>query len=165
MDRPGRMAAVPSDLRLALPQPGAATGMRLMTIKSMTGFARAEGQHGGLAWHLGVAQRQRPRPRPAPAAAAGLSRRSNRSSARPSAKQLTRGSVTVSLNVQRQQGATQIRINEAGARAGSHGGGPVASTHRLRDAPAPTACLAFERRARGRSRSRRTPTSPTAGAS
>ena len=29
------------------------------------------------------------------------------------AKKLTRGSVTVSLNVQRQQGATQIRINEA----------------------------------------------------
>ncbi len=112
MDRPGRMAAVPSDLRLALPQPGAATGMQLMTIKSMTGFARAEGQHGGLAWIWelrsvnGRGLDLRMRLPPGYEALEPIIREAV-------AKKLTRGSVTVSLNVQRQQGATQIRINEA----------------------------------------------------
>ena len=43
-----------------------------MTIKSMTGFARAEAALGGCQLALGGAQRQRPRPRRAPAAAARL---------------------------------------------------------------------------------------------
>lgn len=83
-----------------------------MTIKSMTGFGRTDGSNGGHAWTWelrsvngrGLDLRMRLPP--------------GYESLEPAiretvAKRLSRGSVTATLNVQRQNGGAQIRINEA----------------------------------------------------
>jgi len=83
-----------------------------MTIKSMTGFARADGARGSVAWHWevravngrGLDIRLR-----LPPGLEGLEPRVREAVA----QRITRGSLSISLNVKRSDGATEVRINEA----------------------------------------------------
>ena len=83
-----------------------------MTIKSMTGFARADGAAGSLSWHWevrsvngrGLDVRLR-----TPPGFEGLEPRVRDIVG----KRSVRGSVTVNLSVRRAYGQTQIRLNEA----------------------------------------------------
>jgi uncharacterized protein (TIGR00255 family) len=86
-----------------------------MAIKSMTGFARADGATASLGWHWEVRSVN----------ARGLDVRLRLppgfESLEPRirellAKRITRGSITVNLNVKRTQGQTQIRLNETALR-------------------------------------------------
>ena len=82
-----------------------------MTIKSMTGFARADGAMGNLSWHWelrsvngrGLDVRLR-----VPPGFEGLESRIRDTVG----KRVTRGSLTVNLNVRRVHGQTQIQLNE-----------------------------------------------------
>src|SRR5262249_2118413 len=83
-----------------------------MTIKSMTGFARADGAAGPVSWHWelrsvngrGLDIRLR-----LPPGFESLEPRIREAVG----KRISRGSLTVNLNVKRSDGATQIRLNEA----------------------------------------------------
>jgi uncharacterized protein (TIGR00255 family) len=83
-----------------------------MTIKSMTGFARADGVVGGLSWHWelrsvngrGLDIRLR-----VPPGFEALEPRIREAVAR----RVGRGNLTVNLNVKRASGQTEIRLNEA----------------------------------------------------
>jgi uncharacterized protein (TIGR00255 family) len=83
-----------------------------MTIKSMTGFARADGSTGLIAWHWelrsvngrGLDLRLR-----LPPGFEGLEPRIRETVG----KRISRGSLAVNLNVKRGDGATQIQLNEA----------------------------------------------------
>jgi uncharacterized protein (TIGR00255 family) len=83
-----------------------------MTIKSMTGFARADGAVGGLSWHWelrsvngrGLDIRLR-----VPPGFEALEPRIREAVAR----RVGRGNLTVNLNVKRASGQTEIRLNEA----------------------------------------------------
>ena len=83
----------------------------IMTIKSMTGFARADGAMGNLSWHWelrsvngrGLDVRLR-----VPPGFEGLEPRIRDTVG----KRVTRGSLTVNLNVRRVHGQTQIQLNE-----------------------------------------------------
>jgi len=83
-----------------------------MTIKSMTGFARADGSMGALSWHWearsvngrGLDVRLR-----LPPGFEGLEPQVREAIA----KRVVRGSVAVNLSVRRSEGQTQIRLNEA----------------------------------------------------
>jgi uncharacterized protein (TIGR00255 family) len=83
-----------------------------MTLKSMTGFARADGSAGPVAWAWevrsvngrGLDLRLR-----LPPGFEGLEPRVREAVA----KRISRGSLTVNLNVRRPDGATEIRLNEA----------------------------------------------------
>jgi uncharacterized protein (TIGR00255 family) len=83
-----------------------------MTVKSMTGFARADGSHAGVTWHWelrsvngrGLDVRLRLPPgyeSLEPQVREAISRH------------LVRGNVTVNLTAQRDAGATELRLNEA----------------------------------------------------
>jgi uncharacterized protein (TIGR00255 family) len=82
-----------------------------MTIKSMTGFARADGAVGGLSWHWelrsvngrGLDVRLR-----VPPGFEALEPRIREAVAR----RLSRGNLTVNLNVRRASGQAEIRLNE-----------------------------------------------------
>lgn len=83
-----------------------------MSLKSMTGFARADGVHEGVSWHWeirsvngrGLDVRMRVPP----------GYEALETPARDAVtKRLARGSVTVNLNAQRASGATMLRLNEA----------------------------------------------------
>ena len=86
-----------------------------MTIKSMTGFARSDGAIGPTGWHWevrsvngrGLDIRLR-----LPPGYEGLEARIREAVG----KRVTRGSITVNLNVKHSEGATQIRLNEAALR-------------------------------------------------
>jgi uncharacterized protein (TIGR00255 family) len=86
-----------------------------MSIKSMTGFARADGALGPVSWHWevrsvngrGLDVRLR-----LPPGYEALEARVREAVA----KCISRGSLTVNLNVKRTEGATQIRLNEAALR-------------------------------------------------
>jgi len=86
-----------------------------MTIKSMTGFARADGTFGSTAWHWevrsvnsrGLDIRLR-----LPPGAEGLEPRLREAVA----KRAVRGSLTLNLNLKRSEGGTQIKLNEAALR-------------------------------------------------
>jgi uncharacterized protein (TIGR00255 family) len=86
-----------------------------MTIKSMTGFARSDGASGATGWHWevrsvngrGLDVRVR-----LPPGYDGLEARIREAVG----KRVTRGSITVNLNVKHTDGATQIRLNEAALR-------------------------------------------------
>jgi len=90
----------------------AAMQKHLMTIKSMTGFARVGGAAGSTGWHWevrsvngrGLDVRLR-----VPPGFEALEPRIRDAVA----KYVGRGSVTVNLNVKRAEGASQIRLNEA----------------------------------------------------
>jgi uncharacterized protein (TIGR00255 family) len=83
-----------------------------MTIKSMTGFARADGTVGGLSWHWelrsvngrGLDVRLR-----VPPGFEALEPRIREAVN----KRVVRGSLTVNLNVKRLSGQTEIRLNES----------------------------------------------------
>lgn len=83
-----------------------------MPLNSMTGFGRAEGSHDGLDWvwevrsvnGRGLDQRLR-----LPPGSDALEARTRELVA----KRLSRGSVSIGLNVQRATGVTEIRLNEA----------------------------------------------------
>jgi uncharacterized protein (TIGR00255 family) len=83
-----------------------------MTTKSMTGFARADGSTGPIAWHWelrsvngrGLDLRLR-----LPPGFEGLEPRIRETVG----KRISRGSLAVNLNVTRGDGATQIQLNEA----------------------------------------------------
>ena len=83
-----------------------------MTTKSMTGFARADGSTGPIAWHWelrsvngrGLDLRLR-----LPPGFEGLEPRVRETVG----KRISRGSLAVNLNVKRGDGATQIQLNEA----------------------------------------------------
>lgn len=83
-----------------------------MSLKSMTGFARADGVHEGVSWHWeirsvngrGLDVRMRVPP----------GYEALETPARDAVtKRLARGSVTLNLNAQRASGATMLRLNEA----------------------------------------------------
>jgi uncharacterized protein (TIGR00255 family) len=82
-----------------------------MTIKSMTGFARADGAVGGVSWHWelrsvngrGLDIRLR-----VPPGFESLELRIREAVA----KRIARGNLTVNLNVKRASGQTEIRLNE-----------------------------------------------------
>jgi len=86
-----------------------------MTIKSMTGFARSDGAIGPTSWHWevrsvngrGLDVRLR-----LPAGSEALEARVREAVG----KRVTRGSLTINLNVKRSEGATQIKLNEAALR-------------------------------------------------
>ncbi|HEU4381678.1 MAG TPA: YicC/YloC family endoribonuclease [Hyphomicrobiaceae bacterium] len=86
-----------------------------MTIKSMTGFARADGAAGSTSWHWelrsvngrGLDVRLR-----LPPGFEALEPRIREAIA----KRVTRGSISVNLNVKRSEGVSQIRLNEAALR-------------------------------------------------
>jgi uncharacterized protein (TIGR00255 family) len=86
--------------------------MKSMTIKSMTGFARADGALGPLGWHWelrsvngrGLDIRLR-----VPPGFEGLEPRIREAVG----KCIGRGNLTVNLNVKRAHGQTEIRLNEA----------------------------------------------------
>jgi uncharacterized protein (TIGR00255 family) len=102
-----------------------------MTIKSMTGFARADGALGPLSWHWelrsvngrGLDMRLR-----LPPGFEALEPRIREAVAR----RVTRGNLTVNLNVKRASGQTEIRLNEIALRQ------VLAAVERLR-AAAPVA--------------------------
>ena len=83
-----------------------------MALKSMTGFARSDGAFGGTSWHWevravngrGFDLRLR-----LPQGYEGLEARVREAAA----KRLTRGSVAITLAVKRQEGISEIRLNEA----------------------------------------------------
>ena len=83
----------------------------IMTIKSMTGFARADGARGNLSWHWevrsvngrGLDVRLR-----VPPGFESLEPRIRDTAG----KRITRGSLTVNLGVRRVHGQTQIQLNE-----------------------------------------------------
>ncbi len=83
-----------------------------MSIKSMTGFSRAEGKAGDLTWHWelrsvngrGLDVRAR-----LPSGSEALEPQVREAAAR----HLSRGSVTVSLSTENRGGAQEIRLNEA----------------------------------------------------
>jgi uncharacterized protein (TIGR00255 family) len=84
-----------------------------MSIKSMTGFARADGGIGPVSWHWEVRSvNGRGLDVRLPAGYEALEARVREAVA----KRISRGSVTVNLNVKRAEGATQIRLNEAALR-------------------------------------------------
>jgi uncharacterized protein (TIGR00255 family) len=110
-----------------------------MTIKSMTGFARADGVLGHVGWHWelrsvngrGLDIRLR-----VPPGFEGLEPRIREAVAR----RITRGNLTVNLNVKRTHGQTEIRLNEIALRQ------VLAAVERLRLAapvgrPSPEALL------------------------
>ena len=86
-----------------------------MTIKSMTGFARADGTLGPMAWHWelrsvngrGLDIRLR-----LPPGFDALEPRIREAVG----KRISRGSLTINLNVKRTHGQTEIRLNEAALR-------------------------------------------------
>lgn len=86
-----------------------------MTIKSMTGFARADGSAGSTSWHWevrsvngrGLDLRLR-----LPPGFEGLEPRIREAAS----KRLTRGSLSINLNVKRSEGVSQIRLNEPALR-------------------------------------------------
>jgi uncharacterized protein (TIGR00255 family) len=86
-----------------------------MTIKSMTGFARADGTQGATGWHWevrsvngrGLDTRLR-----LPPGYDGMEVRVREAVA----KRVARGSITVNLNVKHGEGTTQLRLNEAALR-------------------------------------------------
>ena len=86
-----------------------------MTIKSMTGFARADGSAGSTSWHWelrsvngrGLDLRLR-----LPPGFEGLEPRIREAVG----KRLARGSLSVNLNVKRSEGVAQIRLNEPALR-------------------------------------------------
>ena len=86
-----------------------------MTIKSMTGFARADGSAGSTSWHWelrsvngrGLDLRLR-----LPPGFEGLEPRIREAVG----KRLARGSLSVNLNVKRSEGVSQIRLNEPALR-------------------------------------------------
>jgi uncharacterized protein (TIGR00255 family) len=86
-----------------------------MTIKSMTGFARTDGALGPTSWHWEVRSVN----------GRGLDVRLRLATGYESlegrvreavSKRITRGSLTVNLNVKRSEGATQIKLNEVALR-------------------------------------------------
>ena len=86
-----------------------------MTIKSMTGFARADGSAGSTSWHWelrsvngrGLDLRLR-----LPPGFEGLEPRIREAAS----KRLARGSLSINLNVKRSEGVSQIRLNEPALR-------------------------------------------------
>jgi uncharacterized protein (TIGR00255 family) len=86
-----------------------------MAIKSMTGFARADGSAGSTSWHWevrsvngrGLDLRLR-----LPPGFEGLEPRVREAVA----KRVVRGSLAVNLNVKRSEGVSQVRLNEAALR-------------------------------------------------
>jgi uncharacterized protein (TIGR00255 family) len=86
-----------------------------MTIKSMTGFARADGAAGSTSWHWelrsvngrGLDLRLR-----LPPGFEGLEPRVREAAT----KRLVRGSLSINLNVKRSEGVSQIRLNEPALR-------------------------------------------------
>ena len=86
-----------------------------MTIKSMTGFARADGSAGSTSWHWevrsvngrGLDLRLR-----LPPGFEALEPRIREAAS----KRLTRGSLSINLNVKRSEGVSQIRLNEPALR-------------------------------------------------
>jgi len=86
-----------------------------MTIKSMTGFARADGAAGSTSWHWelrsvngrGLDLRLR-----LPPGFEGLEPRVREAAN----KRLVRGSLSINLNVKRSEGVSQIRLNEPALR-------------------------------------------------
>ena len=86
-----------------------------MTIKSMTGFARADGSAGSTSWHWevrsvngrGLDLRLR-----LPPGFEALEPRIREAAT----KRLTRGSLSINLNVKRSEGVSQIRLNEPALR-------------------------------------------------
>ena len=86
-----------------------------MTIKSMTGFARSDGTAGTTSWHWevrsvngrGLDIRLR-----LPPGYENLEARVREAAA----KRASRGSVAINLNVRRNEGGTQIKLNEAALR-------------------------------------------------
>src|SRR5262245_1644338 len=86
-----------------------------MTIKSMTGFARADGAIGPTSWHWevrsvngrGLDIRLR-----LPPGYEGLEARVREAVA----KRVSRGSLSINLGVKRSEGGTQIKLNEAALR-------------------------------------------------
>ena len=93
-----------------------------MTIKSMTGFARADGATGNLTWHWevrsvngrGLDIRLR-----VPPGFEGLEPRIRETLG----KRVVRGSVTVNLGVRRTHGQTQIQLNETALKQVAGGAG------------------------------------------
>jgi len=83
-----------------------------MSIKSMTGFSRAEGRLGSVSWHWelrsGNARGLDVRLR-LPAGGESLEPQVREAAAR----HLVRGSVTISLSAENRQGGQEIRLNEA----------------------------------------------------
>ncbi len=83
-----------------------------MSLKSMTGFGRADGSFGGISWTWevrsvngrGLDVRLR-----VPPGSDALEPRVREAVAR----RFARGSITISLQIQRETGATEIRLNEA----------------------------------------------------
>jgi uncharacterized protein (TIGR00255 family) len=83
-----------------------------MTLSSMTGFARSEGSHAGTSWHWevrsvngrGLELRLR-----LPAGFEVLEPRIREATGR----RLARGSIAISLSVQRDTGVSEVRLNEA----------------------------------------------------
>ena len=112
-----------------------------MTIKSMTGFARADGLIGRRELALGGALRQRPRPRHPPAAAARL-RRDEAACARRSASASSRGSLTVNLNVKRSDGGTADPPQRGGAAPGCSPRSTISRSMAEMLPPAPRRCSA-----------------------
>ena len=86
-----------------------------MTIKSMTGFARTDGAIGPTSWHWevrsvngrGLDIRLR-----LPPGYEALEARIREAVA----KRVSRGSLSINLNVKRSEGGTQIKLNEAALR-------------------------------------------------
>jgi len=97
-----------------------------MSIKSMTGFSRAEGTAGNVSWHWelrsvngrGLDLRLR-----LPAGSESLEPQIREAAAR----HLTRGSVTISLSAENRAGAQEIRLNELALRQ------VVKATERIRE--------------------------------
>jgi uncharacterized protein (TIGR00255 family) len=86
-----------------------------MTIKSMTGFARADGSAGSTSWHWEVRSvngRSLDLRLRLPPGFEGLEPRIREAVA----KRLNRGSLSINLNVKRSEGVSQIRLNEAALR-------------------------------------------------
>lgn len=86
-----------------------------MTLKSMTGFARADGMHGDTSWHWearSVNGRNLDLRLRLPSGFDGLEIRA-RSLAQ---EKLSRGNCTISLWLKRESGQTEIRLNEAALR-------------------------------------------------
>ncbi len=86
-----------------------------MTIKSMTGFARADGSAGSTSWHWelrSVNGRSLDLRLRLPPGFEGLEPRIREAVG----KRLARGSLSVNLNVKRSEGISQIRLNEPALR-------------------------------------------------
>jgi uncharacterized protein (TIGR00255 family) len=86
-----------------------------MTLKSMTGFARADGMHGDTSWHWearSVNGRNLDLRLRLPSGFDGLEIRARSLTQ----EKLSRGNCTISLWVKRESGQTEIRLNEAALR-------------------------------------------------